>query len=335
MNFNLFKPYSLFFYSTLLLGVFISLSARNWFSIWIGLELNLYSLTPLLLHSIKNQEKEAAVKYFLVQALASGALIIAALNFNSNTIFAPLLTLSLVIKLGIAPCHFWLPNVINSVTWKICWILSTIQKIAPLFILTQLIDSLSSSLIILLASSRALVGGLGGLNQTQLRPILAYSSIGHLGWITARTLTRPILTLLYFFTYIIIISSIILTLSWAQNYSSNFTLTLPQINTKHKTTLIITLFRLGGVPPFLGFYPKFLIIYSLIEQKLFSITIILIFSATINLFFYIKIISSIFFTTPLLKTTSPNSHFINILTTILSILSILPPVIFIPIILII
>jgi len=286
MNLFIFKPYSLIFYLTLLLGTFITLTSNNWFSIWIGLELNIYSFIPLLLQSNNNQEKEAAIKYFIVQALASGILLTASLSSYSFVTW-PLLIISLIIKLALAPCHFWLPTVINSLSWNMCWLLTTIQKIAPLFLLTQVIITTNSILLSFISMLSALTGGIGGLKQTQLRPILAYSSIGHLGWLSASTLTSFSIFNLYFFSYIFMVSTVMYLLN--NNFSKTAS---PFLFAHNKSTslLSLSLLRLGGLPPLFGFFPKLILLLSLTQAGYILLPFVLVISSTINLYYYLKIV---------------------------------------------
>lgn len=297
MNFSLFKPYSLLFYTTLILGIFISLSSNNWFAIWIGLELNIYSFIPLLLQSNINQEKEAAIKYFLIQALASGIILLASLS-NFSFFYTFFLFSSLIIKLALAPCHFWFPSVINSLSWKICWLLTTLQKVAPLYILTQTINFSNFLIPSFVAAFSALVGGIGGLNQTQIRAILAYSSIGHLGWILASSLiSLPILTI-YFLSYLIIISSIIFLLNSYSIYNASPTIFYSS-ELIHKTPFLpLLLLSLGGLPPLFGFFPKLLLLFYLVQNSLIFLPFILILSSTINLYYYLKIVFLTFIQSP-------------------------------------
>jgi len=319
MNLFFSKPYTLLFSSTLTLGVIFAITSNNWLSIWIGLELNLYSFIPLLLQSSLNQEKEAAIKYFLVQALASAILLLRVLILNLNSITSIFIVLAIIIKLGIAPCHFWLPSVINSLSWIICWVLATVQKIAPILLLTQILTSISTLTTSSLAILRAIIGAIGGLNQTQIRAILAYSSIGHIGWIISSTLISPLMTFIYFISYIIIISRIIQPLHSTISYSANF-LPSHSLNSKLiKNSFLINLLRLGGLPPLFGFFPKILLLISLLHINLLLLCFVLIISSTINLYYYLKIISSIFFNLPqqLLLTSPPKSILILIFTALL------------------
>lgn len=290
------KPFTTLFSITIILGLIVAITSNNWLSLWLGLELNLYSFVPILLKSQINQEKEASIKYFLTQALASIIILSSSIplqNINWTTLFI----LALLIKLGIAPCHFWLPTVINSISWEICWILSTLQKIAPILIITQSFNNTNPSIIIFISILRALTGRLGGLNQTQIRPILAYSSISHIAWITARSLVSPSTSIIYLAAYIVILTATIQPL-----ISSSYLFTNHQTYLKHqpqtlKYITIINLIRLGGLPPTFGFLPKFLVLTTLASKNILILPIILIISSSINLYFYLKIILNLYFPT--------------------------------------
>lgn len=284
-------PSSSLFTSTLILGTILSLSSNSWFFVWMGLELNLLSFLPLLASSYSNQETPAIIKYFLIQAIGSGLLLLTStlFIFNSNqfpNILIIGLILALLLKIGIAPCHFWLPPIIAALRWPICLLLATWQKIAPitLLIFTPLpINNLLFPIIFI----GLLVSGLGGLNQTQLRPLLAYSSIGHISWIIAARISSSSVALTYFLFYIII--SLPLFLSFISRTS---------ITPKTKTNILspslpllsapLLLLSLAGLPPFSGFFPKWLVLESIITQTP-ALTLILIFGSTINLVYYLNL----------------------------------------------
>lgn len=296
-----YMPHHSLFLLTLFTGTLIALSSNHWIYIWIGLEINLLSFIPLILHRKRNQETEAATKYFLVQALGSSLILLSSLSvlFSSFSILSANLTtytlaLALIIKIGAAPFHFWLPQIILNIRWVSCIILRTWQKIAPLFIIVAGIASLTSSKIIILqAVIRTLIGGIGGLNQTHLRPLLAYSSIRHLGWIIRSSIISTSVTLTYFVTYSLITVSIILicnTFSVKKNYISSFTnLSLPLI-----LSLILLFLSLAGLPPLLGFLPKWLIIKCIIAQRIYIYVIIIILGSLIRLFYYLSIFFNLF-----------------------------------------
>lgn len=183
----IFMPYYFFFFSTLVFGTFISISSCNWLYVWMGLEINLISFIPLIMSSGVDIETERRLKYFLIQALGSGILLFGSLvEMNYPNSMIPdwlgvcILVMSLMVKLGMAPFHFWLPHVMGGIRWISCLILSVWQKIGPLFVLSSFFFR-SRYYVYLSSCLGALIGGVGGMNQRQIRVLLAYSSIGHIG----------------------------------------------------------------------------------------------------------------------------------------------------------
>ena len=295
MSFLSSKPYSYLFISTLVLGIFVSLSSSNWLIIWIGLELNLYSFIPLLSLSKINQEKEARIKYFLAQALASAILLFSTLLYPFSHLRKFILISALFIKLGIAPFHFWFPPVINGISWPICWALTTIQKISPLML--TIINTKISLYPILIVIIRGIVGGIGGLFQTQIRAIFAYSSIRHIAWILAAAIVSSTLSIFYFIGYLIIVSRIIIPITYLSFKSTNYPINLTQTS-QTQIIFILSILSLGGMPPLFGFFPKILVIFMLIKNGITFICFVLLIAATMNLYFYIKIFINLFFASP-------------------------------------
>jgi NADH-ubiquinone oxidoreductase chain 2 len=256
----------------------------------------MYSFIPILLQSSLNQEKQARIKYFLTQASASALMLFGALISNTYPYFNLLIIFSLIIKLGIAPCYFWLPHVISNISWINCWILTSLQKIAPILILLNLSYFNSENLMQLSCTLRILIGRLGAFGQSQIRTILAYSSISHIGWITAANLSCLNIALLYFLIYLILVSIVIIPFISSDTKSRKYLNRRLINNPTSNFILIMSLINLGGIPPFLGFYPKLITLTSLINNNLFFLPICLIIGASLNLFFYLKILINIYFT---------------------------------------
>ncbi len=254
------------------------------------------SFIPLITSSPKFHAREAAITYFLAQALGSGLILLGsfALLSNPHIIIPPylssiILLIGLLVKLGLPPCHFWFPRVISIISWPICIILSTWQKLTPILILfyTTLpnIRIISISIIIL----RSLIRGLGGLNQTQLRPLLAYSSIGHISWILAARIRSYSSRILYLIIYILITLSLISLFSSSSSYSNLTSLNISSTSTINTTNLFILVLSLGGLPPFLGFFPKWIVIET-ISPSFSAIILITLLGSVINLYYYINLI---------------------------------------------
>ena len=264
-----------------------------------SLEINLLSFIPLITRSKNLFSSESSLKYFLIQALASTIFLFSVLLFFlflnlkldvKNYIFL-LISSAIFIKSGIAPFHFWFPRVIEGLNWQNNLILIIWQKIAPLIILSY---CLNSYLLIFSIVLCVLFGRLGGLNQTSLRKLMAFSSINHLGWILSRIIFNENLWLIYFLLYFILSFSIILLFLSFKLFNINQIFKIFNSNFVLKISIFIPLLSLGGLPPFLGFFPKWLVIETIIFINYYFLLIIIISLTLITLFFYLRICYSRF-----------------------------------------
>nr|QUB07228.1 NADH dehydrogenase subunit 2 [Trichechus senegalensis] len=288
---------------TLMLGTMATMLSSNWLLAWMGLEMNMLAMIPILTMNSNPRSTEAATKYFLAQSTASMLLMMAIMiNFMlsgqwsitklPNVLTSSMALAALMMKLGLAPFHFWVPEVTQGTSLISGAILLTWQKLAPLSILYQIIPSIDINLLIISGLLSILVGGWGGLNQTQLRKILAYSSIAHMGWMLIIMPYNPSLTILNLVIYILMTLSIFMILM--NNYStSTSTLSLLWNNTPMMMTLLmITLLSLGGLPPLSGFMPKWLIIHELTKNDNIILPASMAMFALLNLYFYLRLIYS-------------------------------------------
>nr|QGP73077.1 NADH dehydrogenase subunit 2 [Turricula nelliae spuria] len=303
-------PFSYMFLSVMGTGTLLSISSIHWLSIWAGLEINLIGFLPLLVYQKSTSESESAVKYFIVQALGSsflifGSLIAFTLSFTWDLyLLSPyssfglaILGAGLMIKLGLFPFHYWLPSVMAGLPWFSCLLLATWQKLAPLFLLLCYFESMESYNMVLMfciiSAGSSLMGGFGGLNQTQIRALLAYSSIGHLGWMVFAALHSEWVMKTYLFVYIAISISIFLSLwmsdsGMMSNISNLKTCALVQMS------IMMLLLSLGGLPPLLGFIPKLLVIMTSSVGPWIGIVIFLIMGSLMSLFYYLSLFFSFF-----------------------------------------
>nr|YP_009020464.1 NADH dehydrogenase subunit 2 [Geocharax gracilis]CDN85553.1 NADH dehydrogenase subunit 2 [Geocharax gracilis] len=285
-----FSPYSMMFFFTMISGTILSVSSTSWILAWIGLELNLMSFIPIISSKTNLLSAEAALKYFLIQALGSAVIIFASTLLEATLNFSLLsISLALLLKMGAAPFHFWFPQVMEGMNWLHGTLLMTIQKMAPMFLISYLTANLFSwTSTSLAAACSALVGAIGGLNQTSLRKILAFSSINHMSWMLFSMLINETSWIIYFILYSLITSSItMLFFSFQAYYFSN--IINPQCSSLPKTVSVLALFSLGGLPPFSGFIPKWFIIQEMIYCSFFYTLAILLFSSLITLYFYIRL----------------------------------------------
>nr|AAQ93784.1 NADH dehydrogenase subunit 2 [Lobodon carcinophaga] len=295
------KPYILvIIMTTVMSGTTIVLTSSHWLLTWIGFEMNMLAIIPILMKNYNPRAMEASTKYFLTQATASMLLmmgIIINLMFSGqwviskipNPIASGLITIALAMKLGMAPFHFWVPEVTQGISLPSGMILLTWQKIAPLSVLYQISPSINPKLMIPMAIASVLVGGWGGLNQTQLRKILAYSSIAHMGWMAVILTYNPTLMLLNLVIYIM------MTLSTFMLFMHNSSTTMSSLSqTWNKlplmTSLILMLMlSLGGLPPLSGFTPKWMIIQELTKNDMIILPTFMAITALLNLYFYMRL----------------------------------------------
>nr|YP_004733533.1 NADH dehydrogenase subunit 2 [Siniperca scherzeri]YP_009058800.1 NADH dehydrogenase subunit 2 [Siniperca scherzeri x Siniperca chuatsi]AEJ88484.1 NADH dehydrogenase subunit 2 [Siniperca scherzeri]AEW48289.1 NADH dehydrogenase subunit 2 [Siniperca scherzeri]AEW48315.1 NADH dehydrogenase subunit 2 [Siniperca scherzeri]AIM52836.1 NADH dehydrogenase subunit 2 [Siniperca scherzeri x Siniperca chuatsi] len=293
------------------LGTTITFASSHWLLAWMGLEMNTLAIIPLMAQHHHPRAVEATTKYFLTQATAAAMLLFASttnawltgqwdIQQMSHPLPVTLITLALALKIGLAPVHAWLPEVLQGLDLTTGLILSTWQKLAPFALLLQ-IQPTNSTILIILGLMSTLVGGWGGLNQTQLRKILAYSSIAHLGWMILVLQFSPSLTLLALLTYFIMTFSTFLV------FKLNKSTTINALATSWAKAPMLTslapliLLSLGGLPPLTGFMPKWLILQELAKQGLAPTATLAALTALLSLYFYLRL------TYAMTLTMSPNN----------------------------
>nr|DBA44264.1 TPA_asm: NADH dehydrogenase subunit 2 [Peltospira delicata] len=314
LNYIVFMPYGFLFLFMTIFGALYSLSASHWLGAWVGLEVNLIAFIPIILYRGITLETESAIKYFIFQAVGSALIMFSSLlsfgldfvwdlsiTSSSSLVFKGLfiLVIGLFLKLGVFPFHVWFPSVMAGLSWFSSFLLLTWQKIAPLFLLFLITYSWSSQMLLFLllaAGGSAIIGGIGGLNQTQLRALLAYSSIAHLGWMVVCCFLSEASLEVYFGIYFFI-SLCIFSVIWNmevnlvfQAFSSFF-----GQNTITRFCFIMFFLSLSGIPPLLGFVPKWMVLNLGGSQNMAFILVMLIIGSLLSLFYYLSLIFSAFF----------------------------------------
>nr|AGN90881.1 NADH dehydrogenase subunit 2 [Tetraogallus himalayensis]AQM51793.1 NADH dehydrogenase subunit 2 [Tetraogallus himalayensis] len=285
---------------SLIMGTSITISSNHWILAWTGLEINTLAIIPLISKSHHPRAIEAAIKYFLTQSTASALILFSSMNnawftgqWDITQLNHPtsslLLTMAIAIKLGLTPFHFWFPEVLQGSSLTTALLLSTLMKLPPMTLLIMTSHSLNPTLLTLLAIASALIGGWMGLNQTQTRKILAFSSISHLGWMTVVIIYNPQLTILTFILYTVMTSTAFLSLSQIKVLKLSTMLIswtkTPMLN----ATVMFTLLSLAGLPPLTGFMPKWLIIQELTKQEMTPTATIITMLSLLGLFFYLRL----------------------------------------------
>nr|QNV11625.1 NADH dehydrogenase subunit 2 [Isoperla grammatica] len=327
------NPTKLLFLMTLMSGTLIAVSANSWFGAWIGLEINLLSFIPLMTNPNNLLSSEASLKYFLTQALASATLLFTVILSSlissfpnslmiENSILSILINSSLLLKMGAAPFHFWFPGVMEGLNWTNSLTLMTWQKIAPLMLLSYNLTMNTFTALIIVVS--VLIGSLGGLNQTSLRKILAYSSINHLGWLIAALALGENLWNMYFIMYSFLSSVIIFILQTFKLFHINQIFSMNFSSPLVKFAIFTSFLSLGGLPPFLGFLPKWIIIQSMVEANLILLISTMVVLTLLTLFYYLRLTFGAFMMTyseTLWNTTYTQNNFLQILVLSFSMIS--------------
>nr|YP_009166002.1 NADH dehydrogenase subunit 2 [Hippocampus reidi]AHM02358.1 NADH dehydrogenase subunit 2 [Hippocampus reidi] len=280
------------------LGTTITFMSSHWLMAWMGLEINTLAIIPLMAQHHHPRSVEASTKYFLTQATAAGMILFASstnawitgqwsITELSHPVPSTIMMLGLALKIGMAPLHTWLPEVLQGLDLTTGLILSTWQKLAPFCLLMQI--NLENPMVIMMAIMSTMVGGWGGLNQTQLRKILAYSSIAHIGWMVLVLQFSPSLTLFALVIYVFMTFSIFSLFKLNKSTSIN---TLATSWSKSPTITALApliLLSLGGLPPLTGFGPKWMILSELTKQELNTMATITALSALLSLYFYLRL----------------------------------------------
>lgn len=196
-----------------------------------------------------------------------------------------------MLKSGAAPFHFWFPEVIEGLSWFNGLILITWQKIAPLILISY---NFCYNFFIISIILSILIGSLGGLNQTSIRKLMAFSSINHLGWILLAIINNELLWITYFLLYSLLSISIIIIFNNFKLFYFNQIFNISIINPIIKFLIFLNLLSLGGLPPFLGFLPKWLVIQNLTSINQLFILTISICLTLITLYFYLRLSYRIF-----------------------------------------
>nr|ABL11150.1 NADH dehydrogenase subunit 2 [Elaphe climacophora] len=254
-------------------------STTHWLMAWTCLEINTLSMIPIISKPNHPRATEAATKYYLIQTMASTAILFAATtnalntsNWDIQLMTEPsattIITLALMMKMAAAPFHFWLPDVSQGSTTLTTLTVLTWQKIAPLMILLMIHNKTNITLTLMSAILSITAGGLGSLNQTQLRKLMAFSSIAHTGWIMATVTMMPNISVLTFAIYVMTTIPMFLMINITTSTTIKDIGTMWTNSPYIMMILSMTILSLGGLPPLSGFMPKWLILNNMMSLNM-------------------------------------------------------------------
>nr|YP_009185814.1 NADH dehydrogenase subunit 2 [Dacrila fallax]ALO70495.1 NADH deshydrogenase subunit 2 [Dacrila fallax] len=283
----------------LVMGSLISISSNSWMGMWLGLEINLLAFIPLIQETSNAYSSESSLKYFLTQALASVILLFTLIFMSKNFLIMKNIENSIMIifnsmllmKMGMAPFHFWFPEVIEGLNWFNCLILLTWQKITPMVLIMYNMNFQYFFMIIIILSM--MISGFMGINQTSLRKILAYSSINHMAWMISAMFFSETVWFYYYMTYLILTINIVIIFKLLNTFYFNQLIISLNSNFLVKFFFSLNFLSLGGLPPFLGFFPKWLTIQYLITLNWNLLTFVMVMMTLLTLFYYMRMIFNI------------------------------------------
>nr|UNO54417.1 NADH dehydrogenase subunit 2 [Rhipicephalus sanguineus] len=274
----------------IIISILISMSSNSWFIFWLMMEINMMSFIPIM-NEFKLKNYNSMIMYFIIQSFSSSLFFISSFQYSlfNTELFLSLINISILIKLGVIPFHFWLMLISESLNFNSLLILLTIQKIIPLLIIEKFLNKMMIPLFVL----SSLMASILAMKYKLMKKILIFSSISHQGWILCLIAKKVNFWFSYLIMYSVIIYTIIINCKMV-NFNSLNNLTSSKMSVKMKNTMIMSMMSLAGMPPFLGFFMKIVAISYLIKMNLIFITILII-SSLINLFFYLRIMTPFFF----------------------------------------
>ena len=315
-----------------ILGMFFMVSSNDIIVFYLGLELQ--SLSLYILASIDRENlksSESGIKYFILSALSSGLLLYGcsllygfsgSTNFdlianelnkeNIGAVFAMVFILvGLAFKISAVPFHMWTPDVYEGAPTSITSYFAVVPKVAGLAVLIKFmfipfsnILSEWQTIIIFISIASMILGAVAAISQKNIKRLLAYSSIGHIGYALAGVATGNISgyqsAIVYISIYVIMnigIFSCLYLLKKDGEYKENIS-DLSGVSKKHPLlaiSFLIILFSLAGIPPLGGFFAKFYVFSAVLEQQMFTLAIIGLLTTVISAFYYLKIIKIIYF----------------------------------------
>ena len=315
-----------------ILGMFFMVSSNDLILFYLGLELQ--SLSLYILASIDRdnlRSTESGIKYFVLSALSSGLLLYGcsllygftgSTNFdliadqlikeNTGAVFAMVFILvGLAFKVSAVPFHMWTPDVYEGAPTSITSYFAVVPKVAGLALLIKFMFIPFSNIllewqtiIIFISIASMILGAIAAMVQTNFKRLLAYSSIGHIGYALAGVATGVISgyesAVVYISIYVIMnigAFSCLYLLKKDGKYKENIA-DLSGISKKNPLlaiSLLIILFSLAGIPPLGGFFAKFYVFMAVLEQEMYALAIIGLLTTVMSAFYYLKIIKTIYF----------------------------------------
>nr|WDY84615.1 NADH dehydrogenase subunit 2 [Macrodiprion sp. 2 GYN-2022c] len=283
-----------YFYLMLMFGMMIVINSSSWIGAWLGMEMNLMSFIPLLINKMSlSKNSGSSMAYYIIQVGASSMMLMSISMMKMNYIsinmnlFLIIIQISLILKLGASPFHWWMVKIMNSMSWVNCFLIMTFQKVAPLFMLVNTNISIFIYFSMLLSG---MIGSFMGVNQTSLKLIMGYSSINHLSWLFMSMMIDMDILLMYLLIYFLNNLIICMFFDYFNLNYLNQIYNFNNMNFYLKIMMMMMFLSMAGIPPMFGFLPKFFVFILMIKNKFFIECFMFIIFTLIVLFYYINLI---------------------------------------------
>ena len=317
------------------LGMMLMISSYDLIIFYLGLELQ--SLCLYILASFKRDDEkstEAGLKYFVLSALASGLLLYGcsliygftgSTNFevisenlneaNTGAVFGIVfIIVGLAFKISVVPFHMWTPDVYEGAPTSVTSFFALVPKIAAItvfirFMYVPFINVINQwqTIIIFLSIASMILGAVAAIGQSNIKRLMAYSSIGHMGYALAGIATGTNAgiqsTIIYLTIYLFMglgAFGCIFMMKRENIFYENIN-ELSGLSKNHPMTalcFLIILFSLAGIPPLAGFFAKFYVFMAVIEVEMYTLAIIGLVTTVVSAFYYLRIIKIIYFDKP-------------------------------------
>lgn len=279
----------------IMLGTFLTLRSSSWFVVWIGLEMNIIGFIPLV--GVSGMVRsESIFKYFLIQVVGSIMLFLVGLvgrfHFGYGIFGYDLflrgwaIIFIMALRAGARPFHHWFVSVREGLDWVRLRVLITWQKLIPLGLVFE--SGWSAISVVIIGVFRVVVGGLGGFNEIIIKKLLAYSSISHLGWIIILFMISWWGGIIYFILYVFVTLGVVYYFLGRRFYHIGQLFRSSRTRWMSFGGFCVRLFSLGGLPPFLGFFPKWLGLILIIRGGYVVVGFIFMVVGLITLYYYLR-----------------------------------------------
>nr|YP_010890529.1 NADH dehydrogenase subunit 2 [Plegadiphilus threskiornis]WIM51535.1 NADH dehydrogenase subunit 2 [Plegadiphilus threskiornis] len=258
----------------------ITLFSPSFWSVWVGMEVMNFVFIPFMMFYQNKSMKSKGFIYLIVGSLSSSLFLLSSFMLNIDSMFILLVAVSMLLKLGAFPFHSWMISISENLDYDVLYIMLTIMKLVPLFILMSL-NFLPYMLLIMILG---LMISLGGLGSNSIRVVLTYSSISHTSWILMTSMFSEWFMLIYVMIYFSVFYYFI---KICKIYNLMKMSNLISWFSKNPLMVFLTA-SISGMPPFLMFFPKLLCLLGMMKVGLVFEALMCLILSSIPLYFYLK-----------------------------------------------